>query len=342
MSQYDLLHRLQLFRDRGQPPGLETHGGVRPGGRTSPLTEAETSRVRRALFGPVDHAENLRFVQQELARGQKEAERRWNYDFVNDRPVNDPDRRYLWESMDPCSRNYTRQIASNADTEENIATVQPASSNKDIENIPESVHSESENIKTTIEPSTKSKSQDTMSEKILSKPNPIIMPPQPKNKSNHPSSLEMANSSISISAPATACATPHESPQAGSTKSGSQIIPTSKSERGSEICDKTKTTPAGSILSAVAVSLSSSKPSKTSTSDQRSRSTSLHGTQKPISGLFRERKRSKSKTKIDTRSIKLQELQAPSQMSVVSGDGRTAPTSRSRSPNSKYTESQGN
>ena len=86
MSQYDLLHRLQLFRDRGQPPGLETHGGVRPGGRTSPLTEAETSRVRRALFGPVDHAENLRFVQQELARGQKEAERRWNYDFVNDRP----------------------------------------------------------------------------------------------------------------------------------------------------------------------------------------------------------------------------------------------------------------
>ena len=82
MSQYDLLHRLQLFRDRGQPPGshptplLDTHGTVRvTGGRTSPLTEAETSRVRRALFGPVDHAENLRFVQQELARGQKEAER---------------------------------------------------------------------------------------------------------------------------------------------------------------------------------------------------------------------------------------------------------------------------
>ena len=87
MSQYDLLHRLQLFRDRGQPPGVDTHGVVRPGGRTSPLTEAETSRVRRALFGPVDHAENLRFVQQELARGQKEAERRWNYDFVNHRPV---------------------------------------------------------------------------------------------------------------------------------------------------------------------------------------------------------------------------------------------------------------
>ena len=92
MSQYDLLHRLQLFRDRGQPPGnhpqplVGGRGSVRTsGGRTSPLTEAETSRVRRALFGPVDHAENLRFVKQELERGQREAEKRWNYDFVNDR-----------------------------------------------------------------------------------------------------------------------------------------------------------------------------------------------------------------------------------------------------------------
>jgi len=131
----------------------------------------------------------------------------------------------------------------------------------------------------------------------------------------------MANSSISISAPATACATPHDSPQAGSAKSGSQIIPTSKSEAGTQICDKSKTTPAGSILSAAASSLSKTS-SKNSAPDQRSRSTSLHGTQKPISGLFRERKRSKSKSKIDTRSIKLQELQAPSQVSVVSEPSR--------------------
>jgi hypothetical protein len=325
MSQYDLLHRLQLFRDRGQPPGnsgplLDNHGSVRPGGRTSPLTEAETSRVRRALFGPVNHEENLRFVQQELARGQKEAERRWNYDFVNDRPVNDPDRRYVWESMESCPRKYT-QIVSNSDTEESNNTVQPSSIEETSKNKQESV--QSENIKPSAVHSIKSeKSQDTMSEKILSvKPNPIIMPPQPKTKSTHPFSLEMANSSISISAPATACATPHDSPQAGSAKSGSQIIPTSKSEAETRFCDKSKTTPAGCILSAAASSLStSSKPSSKISTDQRSRSKSLHGTQKPISGLFRERKRSKSKTKIDTRSIKLQELQAPSQVSVVSGE----------------------
>jgi len=316
MSQYDLLHRLQLFRDRGQPPGVDTLGGVRPGGRTSPLTEAETSRVRRALFGPVDHAENLRFVQQELARGQKEAERRWNYDFVNDRPVNDPERRYVWECMDPCSEKSVSQIASNSDAEPSNVTVQ-AESSKQTENIQDSV--QSENINPTEIQIKSDKSHDTMSEKILAKPNPIILPPQSKTKSHPSRSLEMANT-ISISAPATACATPHESPQAGSTKSGSQIIPTSKSEKGTQICDKTKQNTASSILSAAAASLSSSKPLKPSTSDQRSRSTSLHGTQKPISGLFRERKRSKSKTKIDSRSIKLQELQAPSQMSVVSSE----------------------
>ena len=282
MSQYDLLHRLQLFRDRGQPPGMETHGGVRSGGRTSPLTEAETSRVRRALFGPVDHAENLRFVQQELARGQKEAERRWNYDFVNDRPVNDPDRRYVWESMDRCPRNYTAQIASSVDAEESNTKPQTVSDTQQLDNTTESV--QSENIKPAEESNVKSdKSHDTMSEKILSKPNPIILPPKPKAKSHPSRNLEMANS-ISISAPATACATPHESPQAGSAKSGSQIIPTSNMEKGIQICDKPKTTTAGSILSAVAASLSTSKPSKPSTSDQRSRSTSLHGTQKPISG----------------------------------------------------------
>ena len=119
MSQYDLLHRLQLFRDRRQPPGnqqsappLDALGVLRSSGRTSPLTEAETSRVRRALFGPVDHEENLRFVQQELQRGQKEAEKRWDFDFVNDRPVNNPDRRYVWESMGTGSRRFTPNVGS--------------------------------------------------------------------------------------------------------------------------------------------------------------------------------------------------------------------------------------
>eukprot|EP00096_Caligus_rogercresseyi_P002854 TRINITY_DN1517_c0_g1_i1.p1 TRINITY_DN1517_c0_g1~~TRINITY_DN1517_c0_g1_i1.p1 ORF type:complete len:188 (-),score=68.31 TRINITY_DN1517_c0_g1_i1:301-864(-) len=51
-------------------------------------------RVKRALFGPVDHEENLRFVQRELARNREEARIKWNYDFSRDVPLPG---RYQWE-----------------------------------------------------------------------------------------------------------------------------------------------------------------------------------------------------------------------------------------------------
>ncbi|CAB4067430.1 unnamed protein product [Lepeophtheirus salmonis] len=51
-------------------------------------------RVKRALFGPVDHEENVRFVQRELARNREEASQRWNYDFSRDVPLPG---RYEWE-----------------------------------------------------------------------------------------------------------------------------------------------------------------------------------------------------------------------------------------------------
>lgn len=354
MSQYDLLHRLQLFRDRGQPPGqqpptpLDSHGTVRAtGGRRSPLTEAETSRVRRALFGPVDHAENLRFVQQELARGQKEAEKRWNYDFVNDRPVNDPDSRYIWE----CSRRHatiTPSLTSSADAVESSGTATNNSSKDFTENENESVQSENiASLKSKKGSEKSEKSQSTMSEKILtsSKPSSIICQPTSKT-SHHPSSLGkyVKSSDVSISAPATASVTPqHESPQAGSSI-GSQILRPIKSETAKKACDISisQSTPAECVLSAAATSLatSSRQSSKNTIShDQRpSRSKSLHGTQKPITGHFRERKRSKSKTKIDSRSLKLQETLAPSQMSMsnfsVTSEGTAALRARSRSPTS--------
>ena len=275
MSQYDLLHRLQLFRDRGQPPGnhpqsvVDSHGVIRStGGRTSPLTEAETSRVRRALFGPVDHAENLRFVQQELARGQREAEKRWNYDFVNDRPVNDPNRRYVWESMESQSRRQTPQIAtlaSSSDAEERSGTIINITAASAVsDNIKETVQSDNIASIEQIGNEKSEKSQGcTMSEKNLpSRPNPLICPP---NTKSHPSSLQGNQSSITLSAPATACGTPHQSPHAGSTKTGSQIIPTSKSE--AEVCDNPAPKSADRILTAAASSLaSSSKSSKSCTS----------------------------------------------------------------------------
>lgn len=359
MGQYGLLHRLQLFRDRGQPPGqnqstptVDTHGAVHSTGRRSPLTEAETSRVRRALFGPVDHEENLRFVKQELERGQREAEKRWNYDFVNDRPVNDPDRRYVWESMGTCSRRHIPHISSltsSSDVAERSGTLKDISSSQEASEEKESV--QSENIQSSKPHKYSEKSQlshFTMSEKILaSRPSPLICLPTSKTTSNPSSSdqIKMAKSSgsVSLSAPATANVTPHESPQAGSSNSGSQILPPIEPETATKACDISQSTPTCSVvLSANVANVSSaSKQSSSRTtsslSSQRSRSKSLHGTQKPITGHFRERKRSKSKTKIDSRSLKLQERMAPSQMSMSNfsaSSDECASTARARSPTS--------
>lgn len=87
MNVLDQLHLLRNRTSSSSSSSSEDRGaGSRP-----PVPES--SRVKRALFGPVDHDENLRFVQRELARNRREAERRWNYDFQNDRPK---EGRYEW------------------------------------------------------------------------------------------------------------------------------------------------------------------------------------------------------------------------------------------------------
>lgn len=78
-----LYDRLSLFRRR--------QDGER---RRSPILP-EKSKVARVLFGPPDHEENMRFVRRELAKGQREASERWNFDFVNEKPIPG---RYEWLS----------------------------------------------------------------------------------------------------------------------------------------------------------------------------------------------------------------------------------------------------
>lgn len=53
-------------------------------------------RVKRALFGPTDHEENLRFVRNELKKARSEAASRWNFDFDAERPL---DGRYSWQEV---------------------------------------------------------------------------------------------------------------------------------------------------------------------------------------------------------------------------------------------------
>ena len=74
----DLLERIWLHRGGG--------GGDENRGRRSP-PDLSASRCKRALFGPPDHEANRRFVEQELARGQREMSDRYNFDFVTEQPL---------------------------------------------------------------------------------------------------------------------------------------------------------------------------------------------------------------------------------------------------------------
>jgi len=54
-------------------------------------------RVKRALFGPTDPEENLRFVRNELKKARSEAASRWNFDFDTEKPL---DGRYSWQVVE--------------------------------------------------------------------------------------------------------------------------------------------------------------------------------------------------------------------------------------------------
>ena len=59
--------------------------------------DPETSRVKRALFGPVDHDENLRFVKRELQKNLAEQSKKYNFDFESGRPLKVEGGRWEWE-----------------------------------------------------------------------------------------------------------------------------------------------------------------------------------------------------------------------------------------------------
>jgi len=55
-------------------------------------------RVKRALFGPTDHEENLRFVRKEMKKAKNEAAAKWNFDFESGTPLKG---RFSWEEAKP-------------------------------------------------------------------------------------------------------------------------------------------------------------------------------------------------------------------------------------------------
>lgn len=69
--------------------------GVRRLGSRSP-PDPDSSRVKRALFGPVDHEENKRFFKREFDRDLDEKKRQYNFDFETERAL---DGRWEWKKV---------------------------------------------------------------------------------------------------------------------------------------------------------------------------------------------------------------------------------------------------
>lgn len=67
---------------------------------TGRLSGDTVAKVRRCLFG-AQNEEVHDFVEKELAAMRKRDSERWNFDFVNERPLNNVNGRYIWERIPP-------------------------------------------------------------------------------------------------------------------------------------------------------------------------------------------------------------------------------------------------
>lgn len=60
----------------------------------------EVRKVKRVLFGPVDHTETQKFLEEELEKITVEQSETWNFDFKREQMLN-PDGRYIWRPVTP-------------------------------------------------------------------------------------------------------------------------------------------------------------------------------------------------------------------------------------------------
>ena len=61
-----------------------------------PSLVRRTSKARRCLFGPVDHEEVKKSLQQEMAKINEENNSRWNFDFTSGTPLSG---KFSWEKV---------------------------------------------------------------------------------------------------------------------------------------------------------------------------------------------------------------------------------------------------
>lgn len=124
-SSSDIFDRLSMFRNN-PGSGSSTDNDDHPDDHSRPKIDPATSRVKRCLFGRGNHEENIRFAKRELEKSYAESKRKWNFDFVNERPM---EGRFEWQSSPyPMfkKKNISKEVAS-AENVENLKPENPSS-----------------------------------------------------------------------------------------------------------------------------------------------------------------------------------------------------------------------
>uniref|UniRef100_A0A1B6C733 Cyclin-dependent kinase inhibitor domain-containing protein n=1 Tax=Clastoptera arizonana TaxID=38151 RepID=A0A1B6C733_9HEMI len=89
------------------------------------------TRGKRNLFGPVNHEENLAFLDQELAAIRTRESERWGFDFVTETPLPNANPRFLWErveSQESIPEAYTLRHLTILNKQKNVEDAQETDS----------------------------------------------------------------------------------------------------------------------------------------------------------------------------------------------------------------------
>lgn len=79
--------------------------------KTGQVDNNAVARVRKNLFGPVDHEDNIKFVDRELAAANVRDSEKWGFDFIHEKPVKSVTSRYIWERVMPETDNVPEPYA---------------------------------------------------------------------------------------------------------------------------------------------------------------------------------------------------------------------------------------
>lgn len=68
--------------------------------KTGPQFKPETRKVKRSLFGPIDHVSSQKFLEEELERIRTTQSEKWNFDFQHEVPLSQRGG-FQWKSVAP-------------------------------------------------------------------------------------------------------------------------------------------------------------------------------------------------------------------------------------------------